>query len=182
MLTDIYQLKKVSEAKHDLLRTSIAVDGDRVKTVPPSQSPASKCIGAVEPGNGAGTQLRIKSGERVARHVPGPTRRDAAPAVAGVVLSCQGQSRPAPSHPGSGSLLCSIAPLGAGLVARRAPGTGPGPGCDDVGATLHGAVYQCAGGRLCHSRRLEGLGLQPKGVLATVLAGPVGSPGWRDSG
>jgi len=48
--------------------------------------------------------------------------------------------------------------------------------------TLHGAVCECTGARLCHSRRLEGLGLQPRGVLATALAGSLGSPGWRDPG
>jgi hypothetical protein len=49
--------------------------------IPPSQSPTGQRVGLVEPGDGAGTQLRIESGERVAGPVAGSTRRDAAPAV-----------------------------------------------------------------------------------------------------
>ena len=70
-----------------MLRTSITVDSNRVKTVPPSSvvhMPACWRCGAW--AWLAGTQLWIKSGERVARPTAGPIRRDAAPAIAGVVL------------------------------------------------------------------------------------------------
>jgi len=55
MLNDIRHLKKVSEAWYDLLRTSIAVDSDRVKTAAPSQSPTGQRVGPLEPGDGPGT-------------------------------------------------------------------------------------------------------------------------------
>src|SRR6266496_3392326 len=88
MLNDIHHLKKVSEACYDLLRTSIAVDRDRVKTIAPSQSPPSQGVGPVEPGDGPGPQLRIESGERVARPAAGTTGRDPAATLTGMVLSC----------------------------------------------------------------------------------------------
>src|SRR6266568_2389999 len=109
MLNDIHHLKKVSEAEDDLLRTSIAMDSDRVKTPTPSQSSTSHGVGSVESGDGPGTQLWIESGERLARPAAGSTGRDAAPALAGVVLSCQRQNGHDASHVGGGRLFCSIA-------------------------------------------------------------------------
>src|SRR5712691_1585533 len=165
---------------YDLLRTSIAVDRERVKTVAAFESSPSQRVGLMESGDGAGTQLWIESGERVAGVAAGSIGRDAAAALAGMVLSRPRQSGQEASHVGGGSLFCSIAALGVGLVARRAPGTGPGPGCDDVGTTLHGAVYQRVGARLRHPGGLEGLGLQSKRELATLLANAARSPGGSD--
>src|SRR5262249_27288314 len=139
-------------------------------------------LGAVELRDGAGTQLRIKSGECGARPAAGAEGRDTAATVAGVVLSSGRQSGQEASHAGGGNLFCPVAALGTGLVARRVAGTGPGIGCDDVGTTLHGAVRERAGARLRHSGGLEGAGLQPERLLATVLASVVGPSGWRDSG
>src|SRR5260221_7638526 len=89
------------------------MDSNRVKTPAPSQSPTSHRVGSVEPGDGSGTQLRIESGERLARPAPGATGRDAATTVAGVVLSGRRQSRQDPSHVGGGNVFC---PLTAALV------------------------------------------------------------------
>src|SRR5260370_36809783 len=115
------------------------MDSNRVKTPAPSQSPTSHRVGSVEPGDGSGTQLRIESGERLARPAPGATGRDAATTVPGVVLSGLRQSRQDPSHVVCGNVCCSLTALRAGVVARRAPGTGSGPGRHAVGTTVHHA-------------------------------------------
>ena len=55
-----------------------------------------------------------------------------------------------------------------------------GAGCDDLGATLHGAVCERAGAWLCHPGSLQGLGLQSKRKLAAVVADPGGAARWSD--
>src|SRR5260221_2189359 len=89
------------------------MDSNRCKTPAPSQSATSHRVGSVEPGDGSGTQLRIESGERLARPAPGATGSDAATTVAGVVLAGRRQSRQDPSLVGGGNVFC---PVTAALV------------------------------------------------------------------
>src|SRR6266571_4559156 len=143
----------------DLLRTSIAVDPDRVKPLAALESPASGGLSLVEPGNGLGAQLWLESGERLACPAAGSTGRDAAPTLAGIVLSSPRQSGEEAPHARGGNLFCAVVAVGAGVVARRAAGTGASAGCDDPGTTLHGAVRERAGARLCHPGGVESLSL-----------------------
>ena len=46
----------------DLLRTSIAVDPDRVKALPALESPTSGSLSFVEPGDGLGATERTEQG------------------------------------------------------------------------------------------------------------------------
>src|SRR5712692_3471834 len=100
MLTDSNHLPEVSEASDDLLRTSIAVDSNRVKTAPAPQSPTSRGVGPVEPGDGLGRQWWLESSERLAGPAAGATGRDAAATLTGMVLSRRRQSRQATPHAG----------------------------------------------------------------------------------
>src|SRR6266566_1854630 len=143
----------------DLLRTSIAVDPDRVKPLSALESSTSGGFSLVEPGDGLGAQLWLESGERLARPTAGSTGRDTPPTLAGMVLSGPRQSREEAPHAGGGKLLCAVVEVGVGLVARRAAGTSPGAGCDDLGTTLHGVVRECAGAWLCHPGGVESLSL-----------------------
>jgi len=163
-----------------LLRTSIAVDNRSVKPLAARESPSSGGVSLVEPGDGLGAQLWIESGERLACPVAGATGRDAAPALARMVLSSRRQGGEEAAHPGGGNLFRAVVAVGAGVVARRAAGTGPGAGCDDLGTTFHGVVRERAGAWLCHSGRVEGPRLQPKRKLAAVLADPAGAARWSD--
>src|SRR5215471_5070096 len=70
----------------DLLRTSIAVDPDRVKPLATCKSSTSRSPGTVEPGDGLVTQLWLESGERVAGPVAGSTGRCIPATLAGMVL------------------------------------------------------------------------------------------------
>src|SRR5207247_1058721 len=101
----------------DLLRTSIAVDRNRVKPLPALESPPSGGLSFVEPGDGLVAQLWIESGERFAGPAAGSTGRDAAPTVAGMVLSSPRQSREEAPHARGGNLFCTVVALGGGLVA-----------------------------------------------------------------
>ncbi|MGZ3609758.1 MAG: hypothetical protein ACXVBU_06805 [Ktedonobacteraceae bacterium] len=159
MLSDITQNEKDIGGRDDLLRTSIAMDNRSVKLLAALESPASGGVSVVEPGNGPGTQLWLESGERFAGAVAGTTGRDAAPALAGMVLSSRRQGGEEAAHLGGGNLFRAVVAVGASVVARRAAGTGLGAGCDDLGTTLHGVVRERAGAWLCHSSSVEGPGL-----------------------
>ena len=71
MLTDRNHLNEKSETYYDLLRTSIAMDRDRVKPLAASESPASGGVRLMESGDGASRQLWFESGECLACHVAG---------------------------------------------------------------------------------------------------------------
>src|SRR6266487_1831746 len=156
MLTDIrIDHEEDIGGTDDLLRTSIAVDKRSVKPLPALESPASGGLSLVESGNGLGAQLWLESGERLTGPAAGATGRDAAPTLAGMVLSSPRQGREEALHARGGSLFCAVVAVGASVVARRAAGTGSGFGCDDLGTTLHGIGCECARPGLCHSGRLE---------------------------
>src|SRR6266446_2412253 len=180
MLSDRHPLEKLSEASDDLLRTSIAMDHDGVKTPAASQSPPSGRVSPVESGHGSGRQWRLEPGQRLAGAAAGAEGRDGAATATGMVLSSASQSRSAPLQLGRGNVLRALVALGAGVVARAAARTGSGARCHHAGATLYGAVCERAGAWLCHSGGLESVGLQSKGVLAALLATPAGTAGWGD--
>ena len=91
-----------------MLRTSIAVDPDRVKPLPALESSTSGGLSLVEPGDGLGAQLWIESGERLTGVGAGATGRDAAPALAGMVLCGPRQSGEEAAHARGGKLLCAV--------------------------------------------------------------------------
>ncbi len=101
-------MKKVSEASYDLLRTSIAVDRDRVKLLAPAQSPPGRSVGALEPRAGLDRQLWLESGEHHARPGVGSEGRDGAATLAGMVFSRPRQSGPEAVYAGSGNVLCAV--------------------------------------------------------------------------
>ena len=127
------------------LKMSIAMDNRSVKRLAARESPASGGVSVVEPGDGPVTQLWLESGERVAGAAAGPIGRDPTPALARMVLSSRRQGGEEAAHARGGTLFRAVVAVGAGVVARRAAGTGPGAGCDDL-TTLHGVVRECAGG------------------------------------
>ena len=109
MLTDItLDHEEISEAEMTCGDTSIAVDPDRVKSLPALESSASGGVSVVEPGDGLGAQVWLESGERLAGPVVGSTGRDAAPTLAGMVLPCPREGREEAPHAGSGKLLCAV--------------------------------------------------------------------------
>jgi hypothetical protein len=109
MLSDITREYEDIGGRHDLFSTSIAVDPDRVKPLAALESPSSWGLSVVEPGDGPGAQLWLKSGERVARLAAGATGRDVAAALAGMVRSGPRQSGQEASHTGGGNLFCAMA-------------------------------------------------------------------------
>src|SRR5438270_7094226 len=122
MLTDSNHPNEVSEASDDLLRTSIAVDRERVKPLAPPESPTSDRVGPVEPGDGLGRQLWLESGEHLARPAAGSEGRDAAATLAAMLLSGQRQSWEAAAHFGGRNVFCALA---AALVLVHGGGNNP---------------------------------------------------------
>ena len=127
--------------------------------LPHLSRPQAGVLALWQPGDGPVTQLWLESGERVAGAAAGPIGRDPTPALARMVLSSRRQGGEEAAHARGGTLFRAVVAVGAGVVARRAAGTGPGAGCDDLGTTLHGVVRECAGAGLRHSGSVEGAGL-----------------------
>ena len=159
MLSDITHDEKDIGGRDDVLRTSIAMDNRSVKPLSALESPASGGVSFVEPGDGPVTQLWLEPGERFAGAAAGPVGRDTTPTLARMVLSSRRQGGEEAAHLGGGKLFCALVALGAGVVARRATGSGSGAGCDDLGTTFHGVVCERAGAGLRHSGSVEGPGL-----------------------
>jgi len=84
------------------------MDRERVKPLAACESPPSGGLSLVEPGDGLIAQLWLESAERLAGPAAEPSARDAAPTLAGMVLSSRGQRREETPHAGSGNVLCAV--------------------------------------------------------------------------